>query len=147
MRPPPFRTPCRVRPLCPTVNQDFAGNSGSQFAQSSETTTFHGCDWKAGVSCQWPSWVSFAKPLSGRDARGSTLALLLVNNADDQQHLSFEWADVLPAVLGRQQHQQHHGMLGSNTTSTNSALGSWPWSRGAGGGWGGFPGEHPDAYV
>lgn len=76
------------------VNQDYAGDSGSQFAQSTDKTTLHGCDWKAGVSCDWPSWTAWYKPLSHRDIRGSEMAVLLINNAYTPQKLSFSWTDV-----------------------------------------------------
>eukprot|EP01048_Picozoa_sp_COSAG05_P012882 COSAG05_NODE_1324_length_5186_cov_10.020244_4_plen_112_part_00 len=36
------------------VNHDYAGHSGTQFAQSDDQVTMHGCDWKAGVSCVPP---------------------------------------------------------------------------------------------
>ena len=76
------------------VNQDYAGFSGSLFARSSELTTFPACDWTVTVTCAWPSRMHWYKPLSGRDARGSTVALLLMNNADDVSPLSVEWAAV-----------------------------------------------------
>jgi hypothetical protein len=57
--------------------------------------TLQACDWKAGVSCQWPSWFALYKPLSGRDARKSTMAVLLMNNNYTPAQLSFVWADLL----------------------------------------------------
>jgi alpha-galactosidase len=76
------------------VNQDYAGFSGTLFAESSVLVNFTACDWKSGVSCAWPSWTSWYKPLSGRDARGSTMAVLLMNNAPSQARLRFDWAAV-----------------------------------------------------
>ena len=76
------------------VNQDYAGHSGSQFAQSTETVTLHACDWKAGVSCDWPKWTAWHKPLSGTDTRKSTGAILLMNNDYEPTRLSFSFADV-----------------------------------------------------
>ena len=76
------------------VNQDWAGHSGTLFAQSAANTTFHACDWRAGVTCQWPSWTSWYKPLSGGDARGSTMAVLLMNNGDAAAALGFAWRQV-----------------------------------------------------
>ena len=76
------------------VNQDYAGHSGSQFAQSDETVTLHGCDWKAGVSCDWPKWTAWYKPLSGRDGRQSTVAVLLMNNDYEPARLSFAFAEI-----------------------------------------------------
>jgi hypothetical protein len=60
------------------VNQDYAGHSGTLFAASPVNTTMHACDWKAGVDCQWPSWMAWYKPLSRRDSRRSEMAVLLV---------------------------------------------------------------------
>ena len=76
------------------VNQDWAGHSGSRFAASTEMVTLHACDWKAGVSEPWPSWMSWYKPLSGTDARKSTMAVLLMNNGYKPAALSFRWAEV-----------------------------------------------------
>ena len=36
---------------------------------ATELTTFEACDWRAGVTCEWPTTMSWFKPLSGRDAR------------------------------------------------------------------------------
>eukprot|EP01043_Picozoa_sp_COSAG02_P039689 COSAG02_NODE_3152_length_7273_cov_30.318372_4_plen_188_part_00 len=76
------------------INQDYAGHSGSQFAQSAETVTLHACDWKAGVSCDWPKWTAWHKPLSRRDTRMSTNAVLLMNNDYEPARLSFSFADI-----------------------------------------------------
>ena len=65
------------------INHDYAGHSGSLMAHSEEQTTLPACDWKAGVSCEWPLWMAWHKPLSGRDARGSIAAILLMNNGDE----------------------------------------------------------------
>jgi hypothetical protein len=43
------------------VNQDYAGHSGSLFAHASDTVTLHACDWKAGVSEDWPKWMAWHK--------------------------------------------------------------------------------------
>lgn len=77
------------------VNQDYAGHSGTLFAASDRDVTMHGCDWKAGVSCDWPTWTSWYKPLSKRDARKSSMAVLLLNNEYDPAHLTVEW-DTIP---------------------------------------------------
>eukprot|EP01052_Picozoa_sp_SAG31_P046251 SAG31_NODE_8767_length_1391_cov_1.606811_1_plen_136_part_00 len=76
------------------INQDYAGHSGSLFAQATEQTVLHGCDWKAGVSCAWPKWTAWQKPLSKNDLRGSTHAILLINNDYEPARLGFKWADV-----------------------------------------------------
>ena len=81
------------------VNQDYAGFSGSLFAQSEEMDTFTPCDWglahgASNASCVWPVSWSWFKPLSGRDARGSIMAILLVNNGHAARRLGFEYADV-----------------------------------------------------
>ena len=61
---------CRPGPATPpdviAVNQDYAGHSGSRFLASGRNVTLQGCSWKAGVSCDWPSWMAWYKPLSGR---------------------------------------------------------------------------------
>ena len=62
------------------VNQDYAGFSGTLFEQSSTNITMQSCDWKPHVTCDWPTWMSWYKPLSGRDARSSKMAILLMNN-------------------------------------------------------------------
>lgn len=86
------------------VNQDYAGHSGSRFAASDATTLMHGCDWKAGVTCEWESWMAWHKPLSGRDSRGSRAAVLLMNNADGPATLSFKWSQLpVPPLLGHPQ--------------------------------------------
>ena len=76
------------------INQDYAGHSGSQFAQSVEQVTLHACDWKAGVSCDWPKWTAWHKPLSGRDTRKSTHAVLLMNNDYEPARLSFSFDEI-----------------------------------------------------
>ena len=76
------------------VNQDYSGHSGSMFAQSTEMVTLHACDWKAGVSEQWPSSMSWYKPLSGRDLRGATIAVLLMNNGYEPAKLSFKFSEL-----------------------------------------------------
>ena len=65
------------------------------FASSKEMVTLHACDWKAGVSEQWPAWMAWTKPLSGSDARKSLAAVLLMNNDYAPATLSFVFADVL----------------------------------------------------
>lgn len=76
------------------INQDYAGHSGSQFAQSTETVTLYACDWKAGVSCDWPTWTAWHKPLSARDTRKSTDAVLVMNNGHQPARLSFSFAEI-----------------------------------------------------
>jgi hypothetical protein len=44
--------------------------------------------------CIWPSSFALYKPLSGRDARGSTMSILLMNNDWDPAVLTFVWADI-----------------------------------------------------
>ena len=79
------------------VNQDWNGFSGSVFASSSELTTISPCamgqDPNA-TSCVFPMWQSWYKPLSGRDAHHSLMAVLLINNADTPQDLSFAFAEI-----------------------------------------------------
>ena len=63
------------------VNQDYAGFSGSRFAQSKETETFSPCDWgpspgREDASCEWPKTMSWYKPLSGRDGPSPTRSRL-----------------------------------------------------------------------
>ena len=67
------------------VNQDYSGFSGSSFYQSAATTAHHPCSWWARADCSFPSAMSWYKPLSGRDARRSTMAILLMNNANSTQ--------------------------------------------------------------
>jgi hypothetical protein len=81
------------------VNQDYAGFSGSRFGQSSASETFYPCDWgpsvgKADASCEWPKTWSWYKPLSGRDGRKSTMAVLLMNNGNETNTVGFEWGQV-----------------------------------------------------
>ena len=96
------------------VNRDYAGHSGSLFAESSLNVTLHACDWKAGVTCQWPAWTAWYKPLSGRDERHSTMAILLMNNDDKAVDLSFKFSDV-PAALVHSS---------SSSSSSSSAVGA-----------------------
>ena len=88
------------------VNQDYAGFSGSLFASSSELTTISPCtggppggDPNA-TSCVFPVTQSWYKPLSGRDAHHSVMAVLLVNNGHEPRDLSFTFAEV-PGLLER----------------------------------------------
>lgn len=84
------------------VNQDYAGFSGSRFAQSDDDLVeFEACGWGASypnrtnASCAWPRTVSLYKPLSGRDVRRSTVAVLLMNNGPHAAHsLGFAWSAV-----------------------------------------------------
>eukprot|EP01048_Picozoa_sp_COSAG05_P012881 COSAG05_NODE_1324_length_5186_cov_10.020244_3_plen_134_part_00 len=46
------------------------------------------------VEQEWPAWTAWYKPLSRSDARRSQMAVLLMNNADEPQHLEFTWSDV-----------------------------------------------------
>ena len=57
------------------VNQDYAGFSGSMFYNSTETEQFKPCSWWARDDCKFPVAMSWYKPLSGRDARKSTMAV------------------------------------------------------------------------
>jgi len=97
------------------INQDYAGHSGAQFAASETNVTLHGCDWKAGVSCEWPSWIALSKPLSRRDARKSVAAVLVINNDAEKSvsGLGFLWADVPGLVKG--------GADGDSTTAAVSS--------------------------
>ena len=76
------------------VNAAWAGASGSLFAAAEEVTTYTPCGFKRGSSCQWPSWWSWAKPLPATDARGSVMAVLLMNNGDAPATLRFEFREV-----------------------------------------------------
>ena len=85
------------------VNQDYAGFSGSRFAQSAKTETFTPCDWgpspgRSDASCEWPQTWNWYKPLSGRDGRNSTMAVLLMNNGNTAASVGFHWKEV-PGLL------------------------------------------------
>lgn len=67
------------------VNQDYFGFSGSSFYQSVEKTSHRPCSWWARSDCSFSSAMSWYKPLSGRDGRQSTMAILLMNNANKTQ--------------------------------------------------------------
>ena len=89
------------------INQDYAGFSGSRFAQSVEMETFSPCDWgpspgRSDASCEWPRTWSWYKPLSGRDARRSTMAVLLMNNANSSSTVGFQWRQV-PGLAAKTQ--------------------------------------------
>jgi hypothetical protein len=87
------------------INQDWNGFSGSVFASSSELTEISPCGFGGHnadpntTSCVFPAWQSWYKPLSGRDTRHSLMAVLLVNNGDTPQDLSFTFAEV-PGLAG-----------------------------------------------
>ena len=66
--------------------------TGSEQA-SADAVELTPCGWGVGP-CSWPSHMSWHKPLSGRDARGSTMAILLMNNANASQPLGFRYGDV-----------------------------------------------------
>jgi hypothetical protein len=76
------------------VNQDYAGFSGSIFYQSTEKEQFKPCSWWARADCGFPVAMSWYKPLSGRDSRKSTMAVLLMNNGAEPRDLSFKLGDV-----------------------------------------------------
>ena len=76
------------------VNQDYAGFSGTRFMSSDDLTSFEACDWKHNVTCAWPTLMGFYKPLSGRDKRRSTMAVLLMNNGVSAHPVDFAWNDV-----------------------------------------------------
>ena len=81
------------------INQDYAGFSGSRFASSKENEIFTPCDWglspgRDDASCVWPKTWSWYKPLSGRDARQSIMAVLLVNNGHANATIGFQWEAV-----------------------------------------------------
>ena len=76
------------------VNQDYAGFSGSIFYNSTETQQFKPCSWWARADCGFPVAMSWYKPLSGRDARKSTMAVLLMNNGAEARDLSFKLSDI-----------------------------------------------------
>ena len=93
------------------INQDYAGFSGSVFAKASTTEQFKPCSWWARADCSFPVTMSWYKPLSGRDARGSTMAVLLMNNGAKPADLSFKWSDVpgLKASSGCTLYDVHAG--------------------------------------
>ena len=80
------------------VNQDWAGFSGSLFASSAEVSSFTDCTGPGmgskAETCVFPTTQSWYKPLSGRDHRHSTMAVLLVNNGDAARDLSFTFRQV-----------------------------------------------------
>ena len=76
------------------VNAAFAGFSGGLFFESDDETEFSPCGFRAGLTCSWPRLMSWYKPLGGDDSRGSTMAVLLMNNGDGPTTLSFAYADV-----------------------------------------------------
>jgi alpha-galactosidase len=76
------------------VNQDYAGFSGSIFYESAEKEQFKPCSWGARADCGFSVAMSWHKPLSGSDARKSTMAVLLMNNGVQAKDLSFKLSDV-----------------------------------------------------
>ena len=76
------------------VNAAYAGFSGGLFFESDDETEFSPCGFRAGLTCSWPRLMSWYKPLGGDDSRGSTMAVLLMNNGDGPTTLSFAYADV-----------------------------------------------------
>eukprot|EP01051_Picozoa_sp_SAG22_P017564 SAG22_NODE_2740_length_2260_cov_2.658491_2_plen_217_part_00 len=101
------------------VNQDYAGFSGSRFAQSAEIERFFPCDWgpsagRQDASCDWPATWSWYKPLSGRDPRNSTMGVLLMNNkANSCATIGFQWREVPGLQPPRAPHQQSQRSLSS----------------------------------
>ena len=76
------------------VNQDYAGFSGSLFAESSDLVSLKPCGGNPTSGCEFPATQSWYKPLSGRDVRRSVMAVLLVNNAPSARNLSFAFNQV-----------------------------------------------------
>ena len=81
------------------MNRDYAGFSGSVFLESDETVELPACGWGAtpgrtDARCSVPRTSAWYKPLSGRDSRRSSMAVLLINNAPAATNISFAWADV-----------------------------------------------------
>ena len=59
-----------------------------------QVTTFSPCGFTRESSCSWPVWWSWAKPLPATDARGSVVAVLLMNNGDVPATLGFAYRNV-----------------------------------------------------
>lgn len=78
------------------VNQDYAGFSGSLFASSADQQSFTPCGWWS-AHCSFSKTMSWYKPLSRRDGRQSSMAILLMNNADAAANLSFTF-DAVPSL-------------------------------------------------
>ena len=84
------------------INQDYAGSAGGRFWQSaqSDMVEFEACGWAASfpnrtnASCAWPRQMHLYKPLSARDVRRSTMAVLLLNNGNGTASSGFEWSAV-----------------------------------------------------
>ena len=82
------------------VNQDWSGFSGSLFKQSegaSDMVEFSPCHWGAAgkpSECVFPAEQYWYKPLSGRDARQSVAAVLLMNNSPAPRNMSFAFNEV-----------------------------------------------------
>ena len=76
------------------VNQDYAGFSGSIFYEATEKEQFKPCSWGARADCGFAVAMSWYKPLSGRDSRKSTMAVLLMNNGAASKDLNFSFSDV-----------------------------------------------------
>ena len=66
----------------------------SIFYNSTETEQFKPCSWWARADCGFPVAMSWYKPLSGRDARKSTMAVLLMNNGAEARDLSFKLSEI-----------------------------------------------------
>ena len=78
------------------VHAAYAGFSGGLFFESDDETEFSPCGFRAGLTCSWPRLMSWYKPLGGDDSRGSTMAVLLMNNGDGPTTLSFSASSPLP---------------------------------------------------
>ena len=79
------------------VNQDWAGFSGSLFKESSDLVSFSPCHWGNPTKpdqCMFPAEQFWYKPLSGRDARQSVMAVLLMNNDAVPRNLSFAFNEI-----------------------------------------------------
>jgi hypothetical protein len=79
------------------VNDDWAGFSGSLFKESTELASFSTCHWGPDApasECMFPAEQYWYKPLSGRDARQSVMAVLLMNNGPTPRNLSFTFNEV-----------------------------------------------------
>lgn len=74
------------------INQQYAGFSGSMFAQATTNVTFVPCNWFQN-SCDFPVWQYWYKPL----VNGT--AVLLMNNGLETTSLTVTWADV-PGLSG-----------------------------------------------
>ena len=73
------------------INEAWVGDAGVLLKQSAANVSMANCSWFDGDGCEHPSWMVWKKQLDA-----SSVALLLMNNAEAAQDVALTWRTDLP---------------------------------------------------